>query len=76
MINMACPKLAFKFFGPYKVLQRVGEVAYRLDFTGVSTDSSYIYPNLSLSPLIIHQCFLIYHIMLICPKKGLCWRRH
>jgi hypothetical protein len=52
MINMVCPKLAFKFFGPYKVLQRLGEVAYRLDFTGISTDSSYMCPNLSLSPLI------------------------
>ena len=31
MVNRPFPKLAFKFFGPYKVLNRVGPAAYRLE---------------------------------------------
>lgn len=31
VVNRPCPKLAFKFFGPFKILARVGAVAYRLE---------------------------------------------
>jgi hypothetical protein len=31
VVNRPCPKLAFKYFGPFKILNRVGAVAYRLE---------------------------------------------
>ena len=31
VVNRPYPKLSFKFFGPFKIVARIGDVAYRLE---------------------------------------------
>lgn len=47
MVSRPYPKLAFKFYGPFQILERIGSAAYRFDLP----DHSLVHPAFHVSQL-------------------------